>query len=45
MAGSHIRLIKYIEQQYKPVSWIIEGDISNCFDSIDSMHALYINRE
>lgn len=26
---------QYIQQQFKAVSWIIEGDISNCFDSID----------
>lgn len=26
---------QYIQQQFKPVSWIIKGDISNCFNSID----------
>jgi len=32
--GCHTAL-KYVHQKFQPSTWIIEGDISKCFDSID----------
>jgi group II intron reverse transcriptase/maturase len=27
--------LKYLDQHFKPITWLIEGDIVQCFDSID----------
>lgn len=39
--GCHTAL-KQVSAQFQPITWVIEGDISKCFDSIDHQKLMFI---